>query len=267
MNIIKHTIAVLALAVVSASAAYGAEQNCNATNVEELRYSWRLKGGVRFIAGLVFPTKGVGSFRTTYPAGADDHSIHSELLITAPNGKQGGFYAYESQMDDRDVRTLMTYHGYAWGKKARNERTIFDYVKRLARIRKQTTEEVENRVKMLPKDQQEARDILTAIFFLRQNAHTLNGPMNTSIYSDGKEYPVIFRPIAQNTTLTINGRRIAVKQFEIVDAPGGKKWQGGVKVWLSADERRIPVRIEIQQSIASMQLDLQSIEACAYPRA
>ena len=264
MNIIRKTLAALLLVVVSASA-YGADQSCNATNVEELRYSWRLKGGIRFLAGMVFPTNGVGSFRTTYPTG-DDHAIHSELLITAPNGKKGGFYTYESEMDDRDVRTLMTYHGYAWGKKARNERTIFDYVKRLARIRKQTTEEVENRVKMLPKDQQEARDILTAIFFLRQNAMTLNTPMQTTIYSDGKEYPVIFRPGASNTTsLTIDGRRVAVKPFEIVDAPGGKKWQGGVKVWLSADERRIPVRIEIQQSIASMQLDLQSVESCAYP--
>jgi len=263
MNMIRRTLVAFALVAVSASASYAGDPACNVTNIEELRYSWRLKGGVRFLAGLVFPTNGVGNLRTTYPVG-DDHSIHSELLITAPSGKQGGFYAYESQMDDRDTRTLMTYHGYAWGKKSRNERTIFDYVKRLARIRKQTPEAVENRVKMLPADQQQTRDILTAIYFLRQNAHTLTAPLQTSIYSDGREYPVIFRPSAKNTTLTIDGRRVPVKEFAIVDAPGGKKWQGGVKVWLSADERRIPVRIEIQQSIAAMQLDLQSIESCAF---
>jgi len=263
MNMIQRSIVALMVAFVSATA-FASDLSCNDTNVEELRYSWRLKGGVRFLAGLIFPTSGVGSFRTTYPA-AGDHAVHSELLITAPSGKQGGFYAYESQMDDRDTRTLMTYHGYAWGKKARNERTIFDYVKRLARIRKQTTEEVENRVRMLPADQQQTRDILTAIYFLRQHAHTLNAPMQTSIYTDGREYPVIFRP-GENKVMTVDGRRVGVKEFAIVDAPGGKKWQGGVKVWLSADERRIPVRIEIQQSIASMQLDLQSIESCAYPR-
>jgi len=251
------------LVAVSASA-YGADVNCNDTNVEELRYSWRLKGGVRFLAGLIFPTTGVGNLRTTYPVGGE-HAVHSELLITAPNGKQGGFYSYESDMDDRDARTLMTEHGYAWGKKSRSERTIFDYVKRLARIRKQTPDEVENRVKALPPDLQQTRDILTAIYFMRQNAHTLNAPLYTSIYSDGKEYPVIFRPAAKNTTLTVGGRQVPVKEFSIIDAPGGKKWQGGVKVWLSADERRLPMRIEIQQSIASMQLDLQSIESCAYP--
>src|SRR5688572_10035803 len=222
MNMTRRTLAALMLVVVSASA-YGADVSCNDSNVEELRYSWRLKGGIRFIAGLMFPTNGVGNLRTTY---GDDHAVHSELLITAPTGKQGGFYAYESDMDDRDVRTLMTYHDYAWCKKSRNERTIFDYVKRLARIRKQTPEEVENRVKQLPPEQQEARDILTAIFYLRQNATTLNAPLQTSIYSDGKEYPVIFRP-GGDTNLTIDGRRVPVKQFDIVDAPGGKKWQGG----------------------------------------
>ena len=260
MNMIQRTLVALMVALVSASA-FASDLSCNDTNVEELRYSWRLKGGVRFLAGLVFPTSGVGSFRTTYPA-AGDHAVHSELLITAPTGKKGGFYAYESQMDDRDTRTLMTYHGYAWGKKARNERTIFDYVKRLARIRKQTTEEVENRVKMLPADQQQTRDILTAIYFLRQHAHTLNAPMQTSIYTDGREYPVIFRPGVAKS-FVIEGKKTTARAFHIVDAPGGKKWSGGVTVWLTNDDRRVPVRIEIQQSIAALQLDLQKIESGA----
>jgi Protein of unknown function (DUF3108) len=263
MNMIRRMLGVLLLVVASASA-NAAEASCNSTNVEELRYSWRLKGGVRFLAGFVFPTAGVGNLRTVYPQ-TGDSAIHSELLITAPNGRKGGFYGYESDMDTRGSRTLMTYHGYAWGKKSRNERTIFDYVKRLARIRKQTPEGVEDRVKPLPNEEQ-TRDILTAIYFLRQNALSLNAPIQTKIFSDGKEYPVIFRPAGQQT-LTIDGRKVPVKAFEIVDAPGGKKWQGGVKVWLSSDERRLPVRIEIQQSIASMQLDLQSIESCAFPRA
>jgi Protein of unknown function (DUF3108) len=256
----KHTIraavAFMLIALVSASSMQ-AQPQCGATSAEELRYSWRLRGGVRFLAGLMFPTSGVGNLRTSFESG----NVQSELLITAPNGKQGGFYAYESEMDERASRTLMTYHGYAWGKKSRNERTVFDYVKRLARIRKQTPEEVENRVKPLP-TAAETRDILTAIYYLRTHAHTIHAPLNTSIYSDGKEYPVIFRP-AEARTLTIGGRRTPVLGFEIVDAPGGKKWPGGVKVWLSNDERRLPLRIEIQQSIASMQLDLQSIESCS----
>ena len=50
----------------------------------------------------------------------------------------------------------------------------------------------------------------------------------------------------------------------IYDAPGGRKWPGGVKVWLSDDARRIPFEIDIQESMASLQLELKSIESCAF---
>lgn len=260
MKVIRSLIVTLAVLLASVSA-FGADLNCNAPNVEEFRYSWRLRGGVRFIAGLLFPTAGVGNLRTVFPSTAGEHGVHSELLITAPNGKQGGFYEYESDIDDRGAKTLMTSHGYAWGKKSRNERTIFDYVKGLARIRKQTPDEVENRVKKLPEGEGEFRDMLTAIYHLRQNPHAFRRPVQTTIYSDGKSYSVIFRPGPQRT-FVIEGMPTQALGFEIVDAPGGKKWEGGVKVWLTNDERRIPVRIEIQQSIASMQLDLKSVESC-----
>ncbi|HEX8173007.1 MAG TPA: DUF3108 domain-containing protein [Thermoanaerobaculia bacterium] len=261
MTLFRRIATALLLTLVTASG-FATELNCRgASNVEEFRYSWRLRGGIRFLAGMMFPTSGVGNLRTVYPK-AGEGTINSELLITAPTGKSGGFYAYESQMDHDASRTLMTYHGYAWGEKARNERTVFDYVKGLARIHKVTTEETENRVKKLPSEDQ-LRDVLTAIQFLRQNAQTIRGPVTTSIYSDGKEYPVIFRP-GEQKVFEMSGKRIAATSYQIVDAPGGKKWPGGVKVWLSNDDRRIPFRIEIQQSVATMQLDLQSVEACAF---
>ncbi len=247
MTLIRKIAASALVMLVSASAYAG--------GVEEFRYSWRLRGGVGLIAGLMFPTKGVGNLKTTF-----GETIHSELLITAPNGKQGGFYAYESDMDDRGAKTLMTYHGYAWGKKARNERTVFDHAKGLARIQKQTTEETENKVKKLPASNDEVRDVLTAIVYLRQNAASLSKPITTTIYSDGKEYPVIFKP-GEVKAFTVEGQRVTARAFHIVDAPGGKKWSGGVTVWLTSDDRRVPVRIEIQQSMASLQLDLQKIES------
>ena len=248
MTLIRTIAASLLTMLVSASA-------FAASPVEEFRYSWRLRGGVRLLAGLMFPTNGVGNLKTTF-----GDTIHSELLITAPNGKQGGFYEYESDMNEGGGKTLMTYHGYAWGKKSRNERTIFDHVKGLARIRKQTPEEVENRVKKLPASNDEVRDILTAIVYLRQNANSMVRPVNTTIFSDGKEYPVVFRP-GISKLFNVEGKNVQAKAFHIVDAPGGKKWSGGVTVWLTNDDRRIPVRIEIQQSVASLQLDLQKIES------
>jgi hypothetical protein len=258
MNVIRRIVPaalILAVTTVVPGSAH-ADLKCNTSNVEEFHYSWRLRGGVRFLAGLMFPTNGVGNLRTTY-----GDKIHSELLITAPTGKQGGYYSYESDIDGGG-KTLMTSHGYAWGKKSRTERTIFDYVKGLARIRKQTPDEVENRVKKLPEGDEQFRDILTAIHYLRQNADTMTKPVQTTIYSDGKEYPVVFKP-SDRRTFTIEGKVTPARAFQIVDAPGGKKWPGGVTVWLTSDERHVPVRIEIEQSLAALQLDLQKIESCA----
>ena len=257
MNVLRKS-SIAALLLVLAVPAFGGGLACpEGGNVEELSYAWRLRGGVRFLAGLVFPTSGVGNLKTTF-----GDQIHSELLITAPNGRTGGFYAYESDMDQAGAKTLMTYHGYEWGKKSRAERTIFDYVKGLARIRKQTPEEVEFRVRKLPSGERQFRDVLTAIHFLRRNAATIKAPILTSIYSDGKEYPVVFKP-TDRRTFVFEGRTATARAFEIVDAPGGKKWPGGVTVWLSDDERRIPLRIEIEQSFASLQLDLKRIDSCA----
>ena len=261
MVLIRNAFVALTILLAPISA-FATEVNCesSSTKVEELRYRWRVRGGLRWVAGIMFPTAGVGNLKTVYP-GAGQQAVSSELLITPANGPSGGFFSYESQMDPAGRKTLMTAHGYSWGKKGRRERTVFDYVKRLARIHKETPEKVEDKVRKMPAD--DFRDVLTAIYYLRQNAGDIRAPLQTSIYSEGKEYPVVFRP-AGRRQFEIDGKRMNAMAFEIVDAPGGKKWPGGVKVYLSDDARRIPFRIEISQSMASLQLDLQSVEACGY---
>lgn len=256
MKLIRTSgIAALLMVMVASTSVYGGDLSPAATGqVEEFRYSWRLRGGMRWVAGLVFPTSGVGNLRTSF-----GDTVHSELMITAPNGKQGGFYAYESEIDERGTKTLMTYHGYAWGDKARAERTVFDYRKGQARINKKTPDAEENRVKKLPRGDEEYRDVLTAIYFLRQNADKVTKPIQTNIFSDGKEYPVVFRPLGQQKNFVIEGKNRPARGFEIVDAPGGKKWPGAVTVWLTTDDHRVPVRIEIKQSMASLQLDLKKV--------
>jgi len=264
MQAARTLLAAVAL-LLAASSGFAADLNCHGpSNVEEFRYTWHLRGGISWIAGLIFPTSGVGQFKTSYPNTPDAHDINSSLLITTVGGKSG-FYVYESQMDEAGQKTLMTYHGYAWGKKSRKERTVFDYVKRLARIHKETPEKQWDRVEVMPADAG-LRDILTAIHYLRQNADKIHGALQTSIYSDGKEYPVVFRP-TERRLFNIGTTRVAAFGFEIVDAPGGRKWPGGVKVWIADDARRIPFEIDIQESMASLQLELQSIESCAFLQA
>lgn len=262
---LKIRFLAIALALVaSAAPAFSTELNCQGTtgNIEEFRYSWRLRGGLSWLAGLILPTWGSGHLRTVFPAtGAT--SVSTELLITAPKGKSDGFFHYASDID-RSGKTVMSMSGYAWGSKAREERASFDYMKGIARVRKETTEKVENKTRRLPDRQ--LRDVLTAIYFLRQNAPRIHSAITTDIYSDGKEYPVVIRPIGRKG-FEIEGRQVQAIGFEIVDAPGGKKWPGDVRVYISDDERRIPFRIDITRSMAAVQLELTSIEKCGFMQA
>lgn len=264
MTVIRNVVVALALAssVAAPLAGSAAELNCSGpANVEEYHYSWHLRGGLGWIAGFIFPRSGYGDLKTTYPDG-NKHTISSELMVTGNNGTSG-FYNYQSEIDGSG-KTLETYHGYAWGKKTRKERTVFDYVKRLARIHKETPTVVEDKVRLLPAGEREFRDILTAIYYLRTNADQITAPMTTMIYADGKQYPVVFKP-AGRQVFTIQNQRVNAIGFDIVDAPGEKvKWPGGVQVWLSDDARRIPFRITLSESLASMQLDLDTINACAF---
>ncbi len=243
----------------AASTAPAADLTCRASsNIESFHYSWRVRGAIGWLAGLVFPTSGVGELKTTFPKDGE-RNITSELLVTPTDGRSG-FYVYQSQMDEGGARTTMTYHGYAWGKKSRKEQTLFDYTKRVALIHKETPQKKWEKTKPIPSHQ--FRDMLTAIYYLRQYASTIKAPVTTSIYSDGEEYPVILQP-AERRSFNFAGKTVNAIGFEIVDAPGGKKWDGGIKVWLSDDARRVPVRIEINESVASLQLDLSYVESCA----
>lgn len=261
MKPIRHSILALAFACAIPTAS-AVDLNCHGpANVESFHYAWQLHGGLSWIAGIMFPTSGVGELKTTYPS-AGRNEIDSSLLITATGN--GGFYAYETQMDAAGQRTLMTYHAYVWKDKSRKERTLFDYKSGVARLHKETPQKQWDKTDTIPAGA--FHDVVSAIYYLRQNAPTIHGPVATTIYSDGKSYPVIIRP-ADRRLFAVGGQQVAATGFEIVDGPGGKKWPGGMKIWVSDDARRIPFRIEIIESMASLQLDLQSIESCAFMQA
>ena len=121
--------------VLSPAAALAADNDCDgSSNVAEFRYSWCIRGAIRFLAGLMFPTAGVGNLKTTYPK-EGEHSISSKLLITRSNG-EAGLYPYESQMDEAGRKPLMTYSCYSCGYKNRKVLALFVSFNHLARIPK-----------------------------------------------------------------------------------------------------------------------------------
>lgn len=253
----KRFLTGLAL-ILAVAVSADAKSLCASSRSEEFHYSWRLRGGLAWVASIRFPTSGKGTLMTM-PLEDAPGTLESELKITAANPSEG-FYVYQSQISEENLTTLMTYHGYAYGEKRRNERTLFDYVKKLARIRKETSDEVENRVKPIPS--KNLRDVLTGIHYLRQKSSEIVRPMPAEIYSDGRLYPVVFSPVGSRV-LTFEGRSVRANGYQITAAPSGaKRWPGRVQVWISDDARRMPLRIEILRNLANLQLDLERIGSC-----
>lgn len=239
----RRTIGALALSLlaISASAAPAAAS-------ETLRYDWRLRGALSWIAGLRFPTSGTGVLLTSPRAG----SVESELRVNAGGH---GHLEYRSVMEASARRTLSSENGYTFGSKSHRKETVYDYSANLARLSERKEGETETRTRPLPF--REARDVLTTIVYLRENAASIAAPVTTDVFADGKPYRVIIRPEGLKSA-EWQGRQVPARVFSVTAAPGQKKKFPGLTVWISEDAQRLPLRIILDQQYASLDLRLRA---------
>ena len=217
-----------------------------ANDVERLNYRWSLRGGLAWVARVAFPSSGTGTLETR---GGD--SIKSRLTIASNPGGASAYYA--SSMTPDGLRTFASEDGYKFGSRFESHKVEFDYPRGVARFEKRNDEGVEQKVKTLQSPA--AQDVLTAIYFLRQNASTITSRHQATVYSGGKGYPFVFTP-ERVSQLKIGNTTHQVRAFTIAPADGNKK--GVVKVWLRNDAEAIPVRIELQQNLGTLRLELDS---------
>lgn len=211
---------------------------------ETLRYSWSLKGALAWVARVAFPGSGTGTLETSAADG-----IRSRLTITTPNQK--GYAFYDSRMSADGRRTFASADGYSWLNRSEEQRVTFDYGSRVATIEKRSADGVEQKTRRL--EHEAPQDVLTSIYYLRQNADQILQPRRAQVYSGGKPYAFLFTP-RPVTTMKVANQQMRVRPFAITPVGGQKK--GTVRVWLSDDARRVPVRIEIEQNHATLKLEL-----------
>jgi hypothetical protein len=211
---------------------------------ERLSYTWKLKGGISWLASLAFPSSGKGTLETS-----EGGTVSSRLTISAD---PKSYYLYESSMLPAGTKTLTSRNAYSFKSSQRDERISFDSDKGLARVQKTTNEGQETKVKKL--ESQTPQDVLTAIYYLRQHANEITAPKKAEVFSGAKGYDMVFQPLP---ITTMNGMRVRPFTMKAV-GDDAKKFPGEVRVWLSDDERRVPVRIDIEQKYgATLKLDLE----------
>jgi len=217
-------------------------------SAETLQYNWSMHGGLSWIAGFKFPTSGTGLLTQN----VNGQAVTASLRMTSPKEPSAALY-YESTMAAAGERTLASAEGYNWRTSVRHVKSFFDSVKRVLHLEKTTAKGTEASDK--PWISGDVRDFLTSVQFLRTNGHRLSAPVQSTIYSSGKAYPVTIAPLGVTTM-----NNVATQQFRIQAAPGAAdKYPGEIRLWISADARRVPVRIELAQRMATVRLDLSGV--------
>ena len=253
MNRARLICSLLLVALILPTTVYAGTSCLDPGDLEDFRYTWRLRSGIAWLVRLAFPTSG-----TAYPKSSrdrEDGRIESELYLTAPN--RDDYYRYESQIDPHAEKTMSTYHAYVWGSKESHDRTRFDYTENLAHRRKEKADGVEVRVQEIPNGA--LMDILTGIYYVRSHADEIVKPTPGRIYADGKFYAIVFKPVGTEV-IRANGESMTSRCFEIEAPDKRERW---LRVCLSDDARHVPVQIDIRRgSLAKFELVLESIESC-----
>jgi hypothetical protein len=107
-----------------------------------------------------------------------------------------------------------------------------------------------------------ALDVFSAFFVARMRGLGPNGQLSVRVFDNGKLYDLPFRPLGFET-LDLPpplGRRVRTQIAEPVVPPGSGLFtqEGRLLVWVTDDERRIPVRVRSKVPVGSVSGDLES---------
>jgi hypothetical protein len=203
---------------VAASAALPAE--------EALDYRWSLGGLFGTLARMVLPGRGEGRLTTCL---VEDGRLRIELVVTSAEGPAGDYWRYAAVIEPESGRTLRAESAYRYGEKSRERAADLD--------------------------QEQVIDVASGIHLVRRRRPA--SPLNLSIWSDGKVYPVVIEPRGWKSVSLPNGRRRA-ELFAIRprSVPGQRSWNGRIDLYLEEGERARPVSIVVDRRWAKVELVL-----------
>ena len=107
-----------------------------------------------------------------------------------------------------------------------------------------------------------ALDVFSAFFVARQRGLSRDGSLTVRVFDNGKLYDLPFKPIGYER-LDLPpplGRGVLTQVAEPMVPPGSGLFaqEGRLLVWVTADARRIPVRVRSKVPVGSVSGDLES---------
>lgn len=197
-----------------------------AVAAEELSYRWRLGGVGGTLARIFVPGKGEGRLSVSPQASGE---LLTELRITSDSARRNDFWSWGARLDGTTGRAVEM-----WNESHYKQRE------------KRREAEAEGPGVI---------DIPSGIYRLRTDPPSR--PLDLRLWTDGKIYPVRIEP-GRRVTRKLDGERRELVYFSIEarEVPGERPWKGRLELWLTPDERSVPVEIIYRRDLGKVHLEL-----------
>lgn len=200
-------------------------------------------------------------------------SEESERLRFVAEAKSQGFFAwlFRFRVNDRTVADFDPETGCSLGieKHLREGRAARDQVVRIdpvTGVAEVEDAKVKQRVFAL---QPCTLDVLSALFVTRLRGVPEQGGLELPVFDNGKHYRLGVRFLGrENLDLPApfgRGYPTLVIEPQLVEGTGLFVKQGRLRIWLTDDAKRVPVRMKSKVAIGSVGADLERYEAGASP--
>jgi len=151
------------------------------------------------------------------------------------------------------------------GKYRLKENSIYDYDKGVINIDRETKDSKEKLVFKIPLDVQ---DIVSGYYFLRSIEYTkykVGDTIAIKAFFDNNLYDFRLRYMGK-TQIECKFGTIAVLKVNPIMPPNGFFKDGNaINMWLSDDKNKIPIKIEAQLRLGSVDMDLKDYKRLRYP--
>lgn len=161
---------------------------------------------------------------------------------------------WRSHIDTATLKPLMFYQKIQENK-YRKEETVYFY-----RESGNVTSKIKNETKTF-KVPQDIHDIISSYYFLRtvnfdkaQEGEIIEVP----VFFSSEIYKLRVRYAGRETIKTSFGKTKVFKLHPLIPDNKFFKGEGAMKIWVSDDVNRIPVKVKVELAIGSLQIDMKS---------
>ena len=188
--------------------------------------------------------------------------VTSKGFFTKLFGMSFKFHA-ESQVEPNDFYALRTLKKDEQGKRVRTSEAVFDQESRKVEY----TERDPNNVQSAPRVITAAlngptQDIVSAIYFLRTQPLTPGQTFTIAISDSGRVFNVPATVVAEKKKMKSVLGKVEVVRVDVeMFGPGRpvEEGKGKMSIWVTSDERHVPVKARLSHDIGTLDITLKSI--------